>query len=57
MTPSGIEAVTFQFAAKHLNHCATAGLQQYNYFQPYLSYRLVLAMALRESRGIAILYF
>jgi hypothetical protein len=24
MTPSGIEPVTFQFVAQHLNHCATA---------------------------------
>ena len=23
MTPSGIEPVTFQFVAQHLNHCAT----------------------------------
>jgi len=24
MTPSGIEPVTFQFVAQHLNYCATA---------------------------------
>ena len=24
MTPAGIEAATFRFVARHLNHCATA---------------------------------
>ena len=24
MTPAGIEAATFRFVARHINHCATA---------------------------------
>jgi len=29
VTPSGIEPATFQFVARHLNHCATAVRQRY----------------------------
>jgi len=29
MTPSGIEPATFQFVARHLNHCATVAVLLY----------------------------
>ena len=30
LTPAGIEPATFRFVAQHLNHCATAVLQEIN---------------------------